>query len=379
MHIVFVHGVAARRGAEYDAGVAARHAAMIKYLLAGAEPTFHDPYWGHLGISADRELGSVPQDAGTALSVGARRVAPLAPAEHLSERTLLNAASSDLGAVLNSLSIALAAEGDAQAEALAGKIGAYTAGLDNGRDDGLRTPAWVAGVRDDGEFLGRLHQEVEATATPKALGVVDWLKRAGLRALGAGLDLVSGPAAELTRGFTPKIATFIGDVFVYLRDGAQRDEIRRIVGESLAEAARAVREDGTPLVVMGHSMGAIILHDMLGDREAVAQIESAAGGELRIDLLLTVGTQIGLFEELGLFGSERLGGPASAPPSATLWWHVLNRMDVLSFGVDGVVAGATQFSIDTDASVRDAHSAYFISPVFHQRLRKRMLAAGLLT
>lgn len=378
MHILFVHGVAARRGAEYDAAVAARHAALTRHLLAGVEATFHDPYWGHLGISADRELRSIPRDPGTALGLGGQGLRPLAPEARLSERALLDAATSDLGAVLNSLSIGLAAEGDPQAEALAGKVGAYAAALDNGRDDGLRTPAWIAGVRDDGEFLRRLHQEVDGTAAPKALGLGDWLKRAGLRTLGAGLNLVSGRAAELTRGFTPKIATFIGDVFVYLRDGAQRDEIRRIVADDLAKAARSAREDGSPFVVMGHSMGAIILHDMLSDPETVAGIEAATGGELQIDLLLTVGTQIGLFEELGLFGGERLGGPASAPPAARLWWHVLNRMDVLSFGVDGVLAGANQFSIDTDASVRDAHSAYFISPVFHQRLRKRMIAVGLL-
>ncbi len=378
MHILFAHGVATRRTSDYEAHVAVRHKAFTEHMLAGRTATFFDPYWGDLGASPDREFKSIPYKPGTALGIGGPGEGPIAPEERLAEHALLDAARVDFAGLLNSLSITLVVAGDPQAERLAGAIGIYAAALDRGDERGVAAPAWFADLNTDAEFLERLGREVEPAEAATTLGLGDWLKRAGRQMLGIGIDLADGPAARLVRGFTPHVARFIGDVFIYLRDGDRRRRIRQIVIDDLVRAARSARERREPLVLVGHSMGAIILYDILGDPTAILEINAAVGAPLQVDLLLTVGTQIGLFEELGLFEGERLGGPAGAPSCTRLWWHVFNQMDVLSFGVEGVVAGASQFSIDTQANIVDAHTAYFISPVFYHRLRKRMVRAALL-
>lgn len=67
------------------------------------------------------------------------------------------------------------------------------------------------------------------------------------------------------------------------------------------------------------------------------------------------------------------------PSRIKRWWHVFNRMDVLSFTAAPYFEGVEEFDVDTNAHIVSAHSAYFISPVFHTRLRKRLLDAGLIT
>jgi hypothetical protein len=385
VQIVFVHGVAVRKQpnpAQYDRGVSERHRNFQDYCLGGEPVTFFDPYWGEFGARADSGFASIPRGPGVALGLGGGLgAAAQAPQGSLEGDALLAAARADFGGVLNTLSLALAAEEDPQARALAGAIGDYAALLDPGPGGTSATPAWVndPALRRDADFLARLNEEVGAPAPGQtALGLGNLLERAGKRILGAAIGLVDGPVERLVRGLTPQIACFLGDVFIYLSDGERRRKIRSTITDDLVKAARQARDGGEKLVVIGHSMGAIILYDLLNDPPAVAAIEQEIGGPLAIDLFLTVGTQIGLFEELDLFVASRPGAVAGRPAVVERWWHVYNVMDVLSFAVEGVIVGADQFSIDTSANIVDAHTAYFQSPVFHKRLRKRLQAAGLL-
>jgi hypothetical protein len=386
VQLVFVHGVAVRKEPNptlYAQGVADRQRSFRDYCLAGEQVTFFDPYWGEFGARADSGFASIPRGPGVGLGLGGGlgRPPPAAQAS-LEGDALLKAARADFGAVLNTLSLALATEADPQSQALAAAVGDYAALLDPATgDSNLPTPEWVndPSLQRDSDFLERLKAEVGGPAGgDAALGLRNPFEGAGKRILGAAIGLVDGPVQKMVRRLTPQIAYFLGDVFIYLNEGERRDKIRGVIVAGLLEAARDARDQGEKLVVIGHSMGGIILYDLLNDAVAVTRIEEALGGPLEIDLLLTVGTQIGLFEELDLFVGSVPGRPGHRPPAARLWWHVYNVMDVLSFGVDGVIAGAEQFSIDTNANIVDAHTAYFLSPVFHKRLRKRLQAAGLL-
>src|SRR3546814_4494068 len=57
----------------------------------------------------------------------------------------------------------------------------------------------------------------------------------------------------------------LGDVFAYLREGELRSRIRELIREELAKAWSACEAGSGPMVVVGHSMGGVILIDMLQD------------------------------------------------------------------------------------------------------------------
>jgi hypothetical protein len=196
---------------------------------------------------------------------------------------------------------------------------------------------------------------------------------------------VNGPIAKVGRDkLTPAVAIFIGDVFRYLKEGSARDNIRKRVVESIQLAATKAKNGNEPLVVFGHSMGGVILYDLLSDPTVIRTTDAALGFQLKVDLYVTVGSQVGLFEELKTFVSSDERIPRSGqkqvvrPPRVDRWWNAFDKMDVLSFLTEPVFAGAEDFAVDTIAGVKDAHSAYFTSAMFYQRLNVRLKQANLL-
>ena len=63
----------------------------------------------------------------------------------------------------------------------------------------------------------------------------------------------------------PGIAFFLGDVFVYLKRGNLRDQIRTRVVDAVAKAHAEAKAKNEPLVIIGHSLGGVILYDLLSD------------------------------------------------------------------------------------------------------------------
>ena len=153
--------------------------------------------------------------------------------------------------------------------------------------------------------------------------------------------------------------------------------------DALEKVAKQI--DGS-LVLMGHSMGGVILYDVLSDPKAMADLEQRLGAPLAVDLFVTVGSQVALFEELKLFqASDDRYGEKGKPPfdrvpkpsTVKTWWNVYNRMDVLSFLTKPVFTGVEDFAVDTMAGVQTAHSAYFTNMLFYERLASRIGDAGL--
>jgi hypothetical protein len=81
----------------------------------------------------------------------------------------------------------------------------------------------------------------------------------------------------------------------------------------LDTAAFAAESRGEPLVVLTHSMGGQIFYDLV--THFLPRMPEHRG--IRIDYWCAAASQVGLFEELGLFlesAPERGPGPAAHPP-----------------------------------------------------------------
>ena len=163
----------------------------------------------------------------------------------------------------------------------------------------------------------------------------------------------------------------MGDVLVYLaRPGVEdrRAAILEAVANTIAEAATA-QSHTDPLVVIAHSMGGNIVYDLLSHERT----------DLRVDSLVTVGSQVGLFQELDLFAAKHpeLDPPRDRVPKPTniaRWLNVYDRNDMLGFAVSGIFMDTVDYEYGTGKGLLSAHSSYFIRPSFYHRLAARLVS-----
>src|SRR3546814_12809273 len=81
------------------------------------------------------------------------------------------------------------------------------------------------------------------------------------------------------------------------------------------------------MVVVGHSMGGVILIDMLQDPQG-----AGLPADLRVEALFTVGSQPGLFRSVGaLGGATGPGGHTPKPACVNAWSNVFDPIDPLAF------------------------------------------------
>ncbi|MEU6456663.1 hypothetical protein [Streptomyces sp. NPDC047065] len=163
---------------------------------------------------------------------------------------------------------------------------------------------------------------------------------------------------------------FLGDVLTYLRQREQSGPdgpIAAKIGRALAEGARLRTTDDPALVVVAHSMGGNIVYDLL----------SHLRPELECDVLVTVGSQVGVFAELGLLPAVSAPADPKAdrvPALANVgsWINVYDPNDPLAFVTAKIFAGSEDFAYSTGRGLRSSHSAYLRRPSFHHRLAERL-------
>jgi len=166
----------------------------------------------------------------------------------------------------------------------------------------------------------------------------------------------------------------MGDVFVYLKQGDYRQKIQSIIGQALVKAYEAKKTGKGPLVVIGHSMGGVILVDMLSNPGAAGLPE-----DIEVDALLTVGSQPGLFAALDvLVPSPPAGSPRRKPDCVKHWLNVFDPIDPLAFRTDMIFTGAEDLAFNSVAGITDTHSKYFQRPQFYARSRARLKGFGIL-
>jgi len=117
-------------------------------------------------------------------------------------------------------------------------------------------------------------------------------------------------------------------------------------------------------------MGGNIVYDLL----------SKLRTDLSCDVLLTVGSQVGVFAELGLF--EAVNPPANPakdrvpkPPNVGRWINVLDINDVLGFAAARIFDDVKDYRYSTGKGAFSAHSTYFVRPSFYERLSARLAVA----
>ena len=369
--LVFVHGVATRQTPAYAAEVQLRDDRFRKLAL-GKEAGIRNPFWGDLGASFAFGEQCLPRsgDVPTPFSLGGGSEIPGA----IGGVSIAEIAAVDFPAAVDTLYAVLIETAATQNRQLDPEefsemqaAAAYA--------EVNTAPTWVKPDMTDAAFIDALRERLQREP-PAAYGLLDRLKAAAGTVLDRGRNLVSSGVLGLTRDkLNPMAARFIGDVFVYLRGGAVRADIRhRVVAELLAARADATAKD-EPLVVVGHSLGGVILYDLLTDPAGAGLPDGFA-----IDVLLTVGSQPGFFEELKLFAASEKSIPspgrtlAAKPAAVARWWNVYDPVDVLSFRCQGIFDGVEDFMFSSMTGVIDAHTSYFMRPRFFERLRSRLQA-----
>jgi hypothetical protein len=145
--------------------------------------------------------------------------------------------------------------------------------------------------------------------------------------------------ADRRGGLTAWSTPMIGDILLYQRRG---EEMRQLVADTLGRAV-------PPVVAVGHSLGGIILVDLLSGPQAPA-----------VRQLVTAGSQSSLFYVIDALVYLRRG--AAQPVPFTPWLNIYNHHDFLSFCAARVFAsvqGISDKSVDPRVPFPPSHSAYW--------------------
>jgi hypothetical protein len=164
------------------------------------------------------------------------------------------------------------------------------------------------------------------------------------------------------------VSRFAGDAFVYLKERGTPGQPGKIVTTVLddldaANAAKTAKDN--KLIVIAHSFGGEIMYDIL----------THFSSHIQVDVLITVGSQVGLFEEMKLYlasGAAKAPDHVAKPVNVKHWLNVFDTNDVLSFKLDPVFSGTHDFLYDTGFSSLQAHGGYFLRPSFYTRLAARL-------
>jgi len=350
----------------------------------------------HLGPEGEGTLASDQIISTTVKALAAATPPPRLESLGRGDTTLLRAAQADLTrfieVFLTPLYLSeqqLTEAGDVEPE----REGMLQALLARAALDVANDPAVQAGVkaaRSDDEAMSLLKEKIEARfgelaeskyAVPGDAGRKleqlgpNWLDdlktRVGEffdRAIDAPLRAAAVPALEVFRGgLHGKISVFFGDVFVYLSDRGDRERPGPIVTRVEDAIRTAPRyHDDEPLIIITHSMGGNILYDLL----------TYFAPDLKVDVWVSVASQVGQFEELKIFKKSNIDTTAPAKvaslkPALGHWFNIYDPVDVLAFKAAPVFADVDEdIEYLTGADVFKAHGEYFGRASFYQSLSR---------
>jgi hypothetical protein len=394
MPLVFVHGVANRPTPEQMAEKAQRDALFRSLTFGRDDLAIFNPDWGSGAARFSAGLPWLPDpDNIQAFGAGANPGLPQQGSPvGLGEIAKKDAVQAVDLAVLAALEEAIE-EAGAQPEAaantnliaMAAAAADYVEPLLVGPGQQPVGKAELAANNDEA-FAAALGEELDlasAESDIEAFGIGDRIRDA-VGSLGRWIgNGISDAALRRKRGdLSAAVAMFLGDIFVYLRnrdiEGAEgtADRLFKPILDDLIAASSQAAED-EPLVVVSHSLGGVLLYDMLTDARCLQRLAEEAPN-FRIDTWVTVGSQPGFFADLGMYVGRSLGpsGKLAMPGSVTGWMNVYDYTDVLSFLCAPFFDGVKDYGYDTVVDVVHAHSAYFRRPSFYKRLQVRLRESG---
>lgn len=396
MPLVFVHGVSVRQDDSYEKNVKARNSLFRRFALGSistnpSQTTILNPYWGDLGANFYWEYASLPgreterfgpDEELPVLLVGeSLQGRQPAPEEIILDvtRTTSLADAIDLLWAVSAQQVEDEKDDAAELALLAEHATGYA--------QTHPRPAWLNDVSNDEQFLSELAFQVnewaaseQGASAPQAFGsdqIWDQIREAGLRIQNSVSAVTSRVLLEVVRNsVNVRVTRFLGDAFTYLTARGEKDEPGQIVSrivDTLVQAKQNVSPDDSKLIVVGHSMGGNIIYDIL------TYFLPHSHPELKVDAFVTVGSQVGVFEEMKLFHASDKSVPAdpkvnrvSRPTNVACWLNVFDRNDVLAFATKGIFEDTNDFDYITGMGLLMAHGSYFTMPSFHQQLAKRL-------
>jgi hypothetical protein len=366
VQLVFVHGVATRSGDGYEQAVKNRDTLFKEILFEGRPVEIRSPQWGDLvppvnpkvfetdsGVASFALLGET-QGMGGGLNGGVMPVSDL---------SLASIARTNSAIALDAIFAELVETADRNGTALnASNIAAFRKATQAIYED--KTDELLGDAATDEEISFNLDKDQDNTFSigsqiKEAIEAVTDRLRNTVSTVGFG---------AVRDNLSPAVALFLGDVFTYLKEGTLRSEIQAKVRADLKAAHEASKVSGEPLVLIGHSLGGVILTDMLFSPK-----ESGLPDDLKVDALITVGSQSGLFQSVGLLIPLVPAGQLIPRPKSVLsWYNVFDPIDPLAFRADPIFSGVLDKSFDSISGLASAHTTYFKRPQFYARCRKRL-------
>jgi len=386
MPLVFVHGVNVRDGDSYLDTVRNQHNLFARASLRGLveHSTITHPYWGDLAADPKWHNACVPD--GEYESFGAEDAVALTLEEAATawpeENPILAIARRGLPDAVDVLwTLIPSREASPELAEMGARAVSYA--------ESDPRPVWLQSVTNDQQFVTQLQINVNAWV-PSSAGVAAQIGAwesfgstdvwASVREGAARLVGIPGRAAgsvvvAATRSKVHgHLARFMGDIFVYLNergDHVHPGPIPRLMIDAIEAASDARTEDDPHVLLVCHSMGGNIVYDVLTHYRP----------DLEVDALVTVGSQVGMFEELKVFRESNVAVPrqggdrVTKPTNVKHWLNVFDRQDILSFATSRIFAEVIDFEYSTGSSVLGAHTSYFKRPSFHKRLNERLTEA----
>lgn len=382
---MFVHGVNARKDPKYRTLTDARDAMFRAHLLTSVSANWPrtsilNPYWGNFGGKFAWNFASSPRSDIEVLGATEQLAADLAGEFTITpspNTAVLQLARADgLPSALDVLWLFVDGE-------MASSSALEKATL--GRDlyewaSGNPRPIWLAEIETDGQLIQRLIAEAGEAAAPRLVGEERlggrpqsfYMLREGVDRLAFAVSAMAsgGIVNPLRRASRRAIENFMGDILAYLDsrkvDGGPGEIISSILA-SLDQGANEASSTGAPLIIVAHSMGGIIVYDIL----------SYFRPDLEVDLLVTVGSQVGVFAELRrllISPSDIPGGGGSklpALPGVKRWLNVFDHKDLLGFATADIFNGVRDYAYDTGRGLLASHTMYFQRLSFHHFLSER--------
>lgn len=407
MPLVFIHGVNVRYDSSKDDPLVNartclfRRFALSRLVKEPEKTLVLNPYWGNLAAKFAWNHASLPSGHYEAFggddTVSADLLSIKPEAVEDPDTALLSVARDSLGKAVDMVWSVAAFNLDTHALSSFAGAAAEVASYVQSND----APAWLSSVSNDAQLLTTLMSEAQSWAKVgencdmpsdprcRAEGIehfgADGVANRLFAALGQIRASVVAAGDEVKRAATytrrpadnvflkvrapmhRMLTTFLGDVFVYFH---QRETGRRLIAETIVADLRKAEANasstGEPVIVVAHSMGGIIVYDLL-----TSDLKN-----VNVDLLITVGSQIAVMEELKLFCASDPSIPDSTrkriprPPNVKRWLNVFDTTDILGFAASGVFSEVEDYMIATGHAW--AHGGYFVEPMFHRRLGVRL-------
>jgi hypothetical protein len=177
-------------------------------------------------------------------------------------------------------------------------------------------------------------------------------------------------------------SVFLGDALHYLATRGEAPRPGPIPARVLAALAEArvnqQARGGEPLVVVSHSLGGVILYDVV--THFLPRMPEYA--PIHIDHWTSISSQIGIFEEMKLLlASDARYGPDNPVPFPDRrflgqWWNVWDPHDFLSFSLQQIINEVDDGQFNSGLSLAGAHMACLKMSSFYALLGQKV-AAGL--